>query len=104
MTVRPLTESVEDDPFTLDPANMDIAWLNQSRLFRAAGKRWAEAKEDHERAKAAKKVMESRLKEVAALVNLDIRRSPEEYGIERVRGHATEDAVKQAVMLSDEYM
>lgn len=72
--------------FSPDPSKLAEEWVLQPRLCREYLDKLADARRDHERAKADLDV-------VSAEISLEIRKNPSSVGLEKV----TDDAVKAAV-------
>ncbi len=84
--------SVTPEFFRIDQHRLDEAWTNLAPTFYEYSVKLADAREEHERAKA-------RLDVVEAELDRDIRRNPIEYGVEKI----TETVVKQTIILSKKY-
>ena len=82
----------EHDPFEIDPRALDAEWIRQPALARAAGRREAEARDAHSRAKAALDV-------ARAKARLAVRRAPGAYFL---RDKPTVDEIEAAVEVSDD--
>ena len=74
--------------FQLDENRLDEHWLDQAKLMHEHSIRLADARDEHERRKRKRDV-------VLAEVDLDVRRNPAGYGLEKV----TEKAVENSVIL-----
>lgn len=86
---------VEDpkSPFDIDPKRLDLMWLRQAQLARAAGVREADARHAHAQAKA-------RLDVISAQLTLEIRKNP---GAHDLRDKPTADEVAAAVTVDKRY-
>ena len=82
----------ETDYFDLDENRLDQEWLNQPRLYFQHATLLASARKELERAKAKENL-------VAAEVELDVRKRPEHYGIDKV----TEGVVSSTVTVQARY-
>jgi hypothetical protein len=91
--------SVGEDYFVLDINRLDEEWVAQVHVYHAHATKLADAREAHERAKAAKKVADDDLKHVAAELDLEVRRNPTNFDIEK----PTEKAVEHAVLVHKRY-
>lgn len=77
----------------IDKSQLDYEWLRQSLLYFKYSELYANAIFERDKAK-------ERLEVVKAKIDLDIRKSPEEYGISRI----TEGAIASAITLDEEYV
>lgn len=78
----------ECDLFKPDKNNLDEEWVNQPAMYLEYALKLADAKAEHDRAKA-------NLEVVMAEEDLQIRRHPEDYGLEKI----TEKIVESTVLL-----
>lgn len=90
-------EPVGDEPalYEIDRNDLINEWCGQMRLRWGAGKRLAEARQEHERAKARQKVVYSD-------VELAIRRAPQDYRLSVEPKAPTEGAIKATVEVQEE--
>lgn len=82
----------DDDVFAIDKDRLDEEWVNQPLLYYKYAMKLADAREDFERAKARKDVVEAEL-------DAAIRRDPPAFGLEKI----TEDALKKAIIRQRRY-
>lgn len=97
-----MTEDTTDDDFdffTVDPDKLDEQWFIQPDLVYKHSRNLAETREVRDRAKLAVKVAEEDLKQIAATIDLMVRKLPEKFGLEKV----TESAVEKTVILQPDY-
>jgi hypothetical protein len=87
-----MQSSMQNEVFDLDRHRLDEEWLLQPRLRREWGEKLAEARKEHDRAKANLNVVE-------AEIELSIRKNPSHFDLEKV----TEGAVKATVLVQPEY-
>lgn len=85
-------ERNDDDVFAIDKDRLDEEWVNQPLLYYKYAMKLADAREDFERAKARKDVVEAEL-------DAAIRRDPPAFGLEKI----TEDALKKAIIRQRRY-
>lgn len=78
--------------FEIDKLRLDSEWVEQPKLFHKYSTRLADAKEELERAKAHKDVVEAEL-------GRDIRSDPAKYDLPKV----TEGAVEACILLQPSY-
>ena len=89
---------MKNDFVHIDESRLDEEWLRQPDLYFKYASQLADAKQRLDQAKAELDLVE-------AECNKDIRERPEHYGVDRSRntGAPTEDAVKKAVVIHDDY-
>jgi len=80
-----LNEFQED--LELDPLQLDVAATMQGELFFKWSQRWVVAREAMDRAKLDLDITENEL-------NIDVRRNPDDYGLDKVTEKLAEAAVK----------
>jgi len=80
-------------PFDIDPRRLDLMWIRQPQLARAAGVREADARHAHAQAKA-------RLDVTSAQLTLEIRKAP---GTHDLRDKPTADEIAAAVTVDKRY-
>lgn len=77
----------DDDVFAIDKDRLDEEWVSQPLLYYKYAMRLADAREEFDRAKARKEVVEAEL-------DAAIRRDPPAFGLEKI----TDDAIKKAII------
>jgi hypothetical protein len=82
----------DEDIIEIHLDRLDEQWVNQPRLYRKYASLLADAKREHDEAKAAKELTE-------ADISQSVRTHPSKYGIEKV----TEGAVENSVKLNLQY-
>ena len=87
-----MNDREEPAPFDIDAERLDQEWLEQSRLYHQAALRLADARRDHEQAKADRDV-------TCAELDRSVRSQPGKYGLEKV----TEGAVANLILLQPEH-
>ena len=81
------TDLEEDlDYFEIDPDRLCEEWLRQLKIYRKHTHQLADARSEHERAKAQKEVVEAEL-------DKDIRLHPEKYDMDKITDKAVERAI-----------
>lgn len=85
--------------FDLDPNHLDDEWLSQPKIYYEQAVRLADARAEHEKAKSAHDVAKNDRDDVAAELDLKIRKDPITYGLEKV----TEPAIDKCVRLQPEF-
>ena len=78
--------------FDLDANRLDQEWLNQPKLYHEYATKLADARRDHEQAKANLKLVESEAR-------LRIRKNPTQYDLPK----ATEGAIEEVVVTQPDY-
>lgn len=87
----------ELDIFEIDKNRLDEEWVNQQRNYNKAAHDMADAREALERAKASEEVTNDELKFVEAEIELEIRKNPSKFDLEKV----TEEAIKKTVIVQE---
>lgn len=83
----------------IDPDQLDVEWLNQSNLFYIHSDALDDKREEFNNQKLMTDRMKETLEYVKAKLELDIRKNPDEYDLEK----STDAAVKAAIYLQPEY-
>jgi signal transduction protein with GAF and PtsI domain len=78
--------------FAIDPNRLDEEWIEHPRRYHQLAMELADARAEHERAKASLEV-------IAAEIDRSVRLRPEDYGFEKV----TEKIVENTVVLQDKH-
>lgn len=92
MAKRKVQKDIDYDILQIDSDDLLAEWLKQPDLMGEYTRELADAKRHHNRAKA-------KFKLVCAELNLDIRKSPDTYGLAKI----TEDGITNAMIREDEY-
>jgi len=87
------------DIFEIDKNGLDEEWVNQQRNYAKSARAMADAREELERAKASEEVSKDELKLVDAELELDIRKNPSKFDLDKV----TEGAVEKAVIIQERH-
>lgn len=82
-----------DEIVTIDESALDVEWANQPRLALTYGEKLADARHEHETAKA-------RLELIQAELALKVRQNPTEYGLGE---KATEAGVSAAIIANETF-
>lgn len=90
---EPVETDLADEFLEVDQHALDLAWLDQPKLYHRYAVKLADARLEHASAKAALDVIEAELAR-------DIRASPLNFGLE---GRPTVDAVQGTVLLQKRY-
>ncbi len=81
-----------EEDIKIDPNALDAEWLEQADLMRKYAKHAADTRKAADDAKEALDVGKAR-------IEMDIRTSPQQYGLEKV----TEGAIQSTILLQEEY-
>jgi len=81
-----------EEDVKIDPSQLDVEWLEQSRLMVKYTKLQAVIQRDEDTAK-------EKLEFVSAELDQKIRKNPEKFGIDKI----TENVIKNTILLNDEY-
>lgn len=84
--------SVTPEFFRIDQNRLDEEWTNQAPTYYEYSVKLADAREEHERCKARRDIVEAELDRA-------IRQRPEEFGVEKV----TEGVVGKTIILQKKY-
>lgn len=85
--------------FGIDLDKLDRDWVTHASTVYEFALQLADARDDRDRAKAALDIANDDLDRMAAEVELDVRRHPERFGIEKI----TEAVVKASVLICPKY-
>jgi len=81
-----------EQDLNIDPSQLDVEWLEQSRLMMKYARHQAEKQKEEEQAKET-------LEFTAAELDKEIRNAPSKFGVEKI----TEGVVRNTIILSDKY-
>lgn len=90
-----MSEEFQPDLFRIDRFRLEEEWVHQPLLRAEWGEKLANARQEHERAKARLDVAKDELKTIEASIALEIRRRlPEDYGLSKFTDPTIENLVQ----------
>ncbi len=96
--IKELLEQIQTDK-QIDPDTLDIAWLEQADLYYKYSDAWNTALNEKNDLKIEVERQKEKIEEAKADLDLDIRKNPDTYDIDKV----TESAIQSAIHVNPDY-